>query len=151
MPVFRVKEVITMKWKNYDTKKDNYISWKTDEFILNNYKTFKVYGQQKVEFSKYVKDLSFKSISSIDNKNNDYLSIKNNKPFIESDFSTKVSSIFDVNVNNLRSMYITSKFNNGDMNTENDKIQLAKNMRNSPHVFKNYIKFDEYKQPINFV
>jgi hypothetical protein len=151
LPVFRIKEVITMKWKNYNTKKDNYISWPTNEFVLNNYKTFKVYGQQKVNFSNYVKDLLFKLISSIDNKDNDYLLIKNNKPFIESDFSTKVSSIFDVNVNNLRSMYITSKFNNGEINTENDKIQLAKNMRNSTNIFKNYIKFDENKQPIKFV
>jgi hypothetical protein len=152
LPVFRIKEVISLKWKNYNVVKDNYISFGTDEFILNDYKTVKVYGNQKVKFPKNVKDLMLKLISSIEDKDNDYLLIKNNKqPYNESEFSLKVSNIFGTNVNNLRSMYITAKFNDGLINTETDKIKLATEMRNSPSVFKTYIKFDENKQQIKFI
>jgi hypothetical protein len=151
LPVFRIKEVITMKWKNYNILTDNYISFDTNEFILNDYKTVKMYQQQKVKFPDYVKDLMLKLIRERNNQDTDYLLLKDKKPFNESEFSKKVTDIFDVNVNNLRSMYITGKFNDGLINTENDKIKLAKDMRNSPDVFRYYIKFDENKQPIKFV
>jgi hypothetical protein len=150
LPVWRLKEVYTLKWKNYNPKVDNYISWETKEFILNDYKTMKLYGTQTIKIPLYVDKLLERHIKYT-NSDSDYVFLKKNRPYTQCEFSKKVIDIFGINLNNLRSMYITSKYNDGLLNTEEQKINLSKIMRNSPDVFKYYIKFESENVNIEFI
>ena len=142
IPVCRLKEVYTLKFKNHNKLIDNYIDWTTHELVFNDYKTKKLYGMQKVKISSYMENLFLKLISSYDNTDNDYLFVKKSYlPYNEVDFSKLVVNIFGVSVNKLRSMYITDNFNKGLLNTEQQKIEFSQGLRNSPDVFKYYIKF----------
>ena len=148
---FRLKEVASMHWKNYNPEKDNFIDWASNEFVLNSYKNFKTYGQQRVKFPVFVRRLMMQSIALLDNQDNDLLLLKKNIPFNESKLSKQVSKIFGDSANDLRSMFITYKMNNNEINRQEDKIELSIGMRNSPSIFKNYIKYDKDGMPIKFI
>lgn len=47
----RLMDYATMKLKNYDNSKDNWIDWKGKKFVFNNYKTAGTYGRQEVPIS----------------------------------------------------------------------------------------------------
>ena len=142
MPVSRLKEIYTLKYKNPNIKTDNYINFKTGEIVFNDYKTSKLYGTQTIKMDNYISGLFLKLISSLPNIKNDYLFIRNSGlPYNEVDFSKLVNSIFGVGVNQLRSFYLTDNFNKGLLNTEKQKNDFARGMRNSKDAFKHYIKF----------
>jgi integrase len=47
----RLMDYTTMKLKNYDNSKDNYIDFKAKKFVFNQYKTAGTYGRQEVAIS----------------------------------------------------------------------------------------------------
>lgn len=47
----RLMDYATMKLKDYDNSKDNYIDWKAKKLIFNNYKTAGTYGRQEIAIS----------------------------------------------------------------------------------------------------
>lgn len=99
-----------VKVKNYNTKTDNYY----DKGIVyfNKYKTFKVYGLQKVTIPLVLKTLITKWLKLNDT---DYLiyNIKTNNEFSPSTLNKRLTKIFNglkIGCDTLRSIFITDKF-----------------------------------------
>jgi hypothetical protein len=139
MPVCRVKEIYTLKIRNYNINNDNYIDLIDKCFVFNNFKTSKIYGKQKVLFNDFIYNI----IEQLaDTHDKDFLFINNKKePYSQTDMSTKIKNTIGYSVNDLRSMYFTHHSQLGNLNTEIQKQKFAVLMRNSPSVFKYYIKY----------
>ena len=137
-PVWRLKELQTLKYQNANRQTDNYIDWGKNQIVLNDYKTFKEYGQVRLPLKKEVKQAIIQNHTG----NTDYVLTDNqNRPYTESALSKKIKSVMGYCVDDLRSMYITYNYEEGNLHTEEQKISFCKGMRNSPSVLKYYIKF----------
>ena len=138
-PVWRLKELQTMKFQNPDRQTDNYIDWSKNKIVLNDYKTVREYGQVILPLKPEVKQAI---LATRRNNTSDYLIIDNQgHPYTESALSKKIKSVMGYCVDDLRSMYITYNYEEGNLHTEEQKIAFCKGMRNSPSVLKYYIKF----------
>ena len=140
-------EYTTLKYKNYDTKLDNYYNVLTNEITLNNYKTSK-YKKD------YIIDLSNNKLSSIINKfiilksynniNSDYLFTSiNDNPLDNSQITKRLNNIFDgkkVSVSMIRKIYLTYNYGN-NLDTLKNIINTSKNIGNSVNVItQHYLK-----------
>lgn len=122
IPPRRSKDYVKMKIKNIDDKTDNYIN--KNEFIFNDYKTAKTYGQQKLTIPKELKTILNKWIKFnptdyllFDTSLNSLTNVKLNQ---------RLNKLFGkkAGVNQMRKTYLTEKY--GDL--INTKKALEKDM-----------------------
>ena len=111
IPPRRSKDYVKMKIKNIDDKTDNYIN--KNEFIFNDYKTAKTYGQQKLTIPKELKTILNKWIKFnptdyllFDTSLNSLTNVKLNQ---------RLNKLFGkkAGVNQMRKTYLTEKY--GDL------------------------------------
>lgn len=111
IPPRRSKDYVKMKIKNIDDKTDNYIN--KNEFIFNDYKTAKTYGQQKLTIPKELKTILNKWIKYnptdyllFDTSLNSLTNVKLNQ---------RLNKLFGkkAGVNQMRKTYLTEKY--GDL------------------------------------
>lgn len=75
-PPRRLIDYSNMKFKNFDKKIDNYIEINKKGpsfFVFNNYKTSKVYGEQKIEIKTDLLKILKNFLKLIEDKNSDFL------------------------------------------------------------------------------
>ena len=130
-----------MKVKNANKNLENYIDWNNNTIVLNDYKTDMDYGRVTLPLHKEVKSAILNILQHRD-VDSDYLITKNDgQSYSQPQLSTKIKQIMGYCVDDLRSLYITYNEEQGNLRTEEDKINFCKGMRNSPSVLKYYIKF----------
>jgi len=106
IPPRRSTDYVLMKIKNY-TEKDNYLDLKKGEFVFNQYKTAKTYGQNIVKIPTKLKTLLKKWVAV---NPTDYLLFDSKmSPLTQSRLTIKLNNIFDKNISSslLRHIYIT--------------------------------------------
>ncbi len=145
MPTRRSLDWISMKIKNVDKKRDNYI--KSGHFIFNKFKTAKFV---KDEDKKIKIPLPIKKVIKtwLEQNKNDYLICqKNGKPFTSSSFTKRLNKIYGMNVgvDLLRSTYLTNKFVNIAEKVE-EMNKITKEMGSSTNSALNYYIKDQTKK-----
>ena len=126
---YRVKELLYLKWKNCDTKTDNYIDFAKKVIVLNIYKTDQDYGrrEQKIpaEFLKmlasYVKTL--KGDYLIENENGGQSSYY--------ELNKIIQSVYSVGASLIRNIYVSHLYEIGKLKTNTQMKKIAGEMRNS--------------------
>jgi len=111
VPPRRSKDYVKMKIRNVDTKTDNYID--KNEFIFNDYKTAKTYGQQKLEIPKALKTIINKWAKY---NPTDYLLFDTSlNPLSSVKLNQRLNKLFGkkAGVNQMRKTYLTEKY--GDL------------------------------------
>jgi len=130
-----------MKFKNYDTEKDNYIDVKNSKFIFQNYKTAKTYGKQETEVSKPLKAILNKWFKIIPD-GCDYILFDNKmNPLTSPQITHRLNEIFGkkISTSMLRHIYLTDKFSGVNL----EELQkTATEMGNSPMQALMYVKKD---------
>ncbi len=132
MPPRRAKDYVLMKLEDDEKEEDKkYNYYDGTQFILNQYKTEKQYGQEKVQVPKVVKNDIAMYLDKTESLDKEFL-ITNygGKPFnIINDMTRRLNKIFGkkISVDMLRNMYYSHKY--GDIKT--DIIQDAKDMGTS--------------------
>lgn len=130
-----------MKFKNYDSEKDNYIDVKNSKFIFQNYKTAKTYGKQETEISKPLKAILNKWFKIIPD-GCDYILFDNKfNPLTSPQITHRLNEIFGkkISTSMLRHIYLTNKF--AGVNLE-ELQKTATEMGNSPMQALMYVKKD---------
>jgi integrase len=126
-----------MKWKNYDTEKDNYVDVKNGKFVFQNYKTAKQYERQENEISKPLKVILNKWFKVADS---DYVLFDNKKqPLTSPQMTHRLNEIFGrkISTSMLRHIYATKKFGNVNLK---ELAETATEMGNSPLQLLKYVK-----------
>ena len=138
IPPRRSKDYVEFKIHDIDRTKDNYMT--KDEFVFNNYKTAKTYGQQKVTIPKELKNIITKWIKL---NPTDYLLFDSNKNRLSNvKLNQRLNKLFDykkVGVNQLRHTYLSDKYQSS-IDTNNEMANDLKNMGSSMIQEKVYIK-----------
>ncbi len=122
IPPRRSKDYVNLKIKNIDHN-ENYIDKK--EFVFNNYKTAKTYGEQRVEIPKELKTILNKWIKV---NPTDYLLFDSSfKPLSNVKLNQRLNKLFGkkVGVNQMRKTYLSEKY--GDLIDK--KNELAKDFK----------------------
>jgi len=106
----RRSEWASVKIKNFNPETDNYIDLKRGAFVLNQYKTAKLYGRETIEFGKPFGTLLRKYLALIPDQT--YLFEKHGEPYTTSYITFKLNRIFGKNVSTsmLRHIWISSKY-----------------------------------------
>lgn len=128
-------EYLTMKWKNYDERKDNYV--KEGIITLNDYKTASSYKQYRFAVGKYLEDELEKIRKYRETEENEYLfGLK--QQVVQSGYKTRlVQKVFDevcglrLSVNILRKLYINYMTKNGKLKWTSERKTLATRMGHS--------------------
>jgi hypothetical protein len=126
-----------MKWKNYDVSKDNYVDFKKNKFIFQNYKTAKTYHKVEVELPRKLKKILEKWFKI--NPTEYVIFDRKFQPIMNVKLAERLNNIFGkkISTSMLRHIYITNKF--GDVNLK--EIQdSATAMGNSPLQLLQYVK-----------
>lgn len=126
-----------MKWRNYDSEKDNYVDIKNGKFVFQNYKTAKQYEKQENEISKPLKVILNKWFKVCDC---DYVLFDNKKqPLTSPQMTHRLNEIFGkkISTSMLRHIYATKKF--GGVNLK-ELAETATEMGNSPMQLLKYVK-----------
>lgn len=108
IPPRRSKDYVNFKIKNIDYENDNYMD--KNEFIFNNYKTAKTYGQQKVSIPKELKTILNKWLKV---NPTDYLLFDISlNPLSNVKLNQRLNKLFGkkVSVNQLRHTYLSEKY-----------------------------------------
>lgn len=127
----RLVDYTEMKYKNYDTKNDNYYDQKNDMFIFNKYKTRGTYGVQNVVIPKELKQILTKWLKI--NTQSDYLITDNSRKskITPQTLVNRFYAIFDrkISVSMLRHIYLSNLLKNMP---ELEKLnQISKDMGHS--------------------
>lgn len=127
-----------VKLKDVSPETDNYIDLKKGAFVLNQYKTAKLYGREQVEYGKPFGILLKKILALIPDQT--YLLEHKGKPFNSSSITSRLNSIFGkkVSTSMLRHIYTTDKY--GDMPSLNELQASADAMGHSLTQHLEYIK-----------
>ena len=125
----RRSEWASVKIKDFNPETENYIDMKRGVFVLNEYKTAKLYGREEVAFGKPLGALLKKYIALV--PDNTYLFEKNGDPYTTSYITFKLNRIFGKNVSTsmLRHIYASHKY--GDMPPLEDMKSTARAMGHS--------------------
>ena len=129
-----------MKLKNIDEKKDNFLDIKAGQFVFNNYKTAKVYGQTRVDIPKPLKLILNKWLKLNDT---DYLLFDTgNKPLSSPQIAHRLNEIFGkkISTSMLRHIFLTHKFGNVNLQELDD---TAEAMGTSKMEALQYVKHDK--------
>ena len=127
-----------VKLKDINPETDNYIDLKKGAFILNQYKTAKLYGREEIPYGKPFGILLKKVLSLISDQT--YLLENKGKPFNSSSITSRLNSIFGkkVSTSMLRHIYTTDKY--GDLPALKELEESAKAMGHSLQMHLEYIK-----------
>ena len=103
----RRSEMVLIKVKDVDTEKDNYIDLSTNEFVYNQYKTVKKYGQQRVKFPSTFKTILKKYLSKIAGQT--YLLENKGQPYLATQLTRELNKIFGkkISTSMLRHIYLS--------------------------------------------
>jgi len=103
----RRSEMVLIKVKDVDTEKDNYIDLSTNEFVYNQYKTVKKYGQQRVKFPSAFKAILKKYLSKIAGQT--YLLENKGQPYLATQLTRELNKIFGkkISTSMLRHIYLS--------------------------------------------
>jgi hypothetical protein len=126
-----------MKWKNYDVSKDNYVDFKKNKFIFQNYKTAKTYHKVEIDIPRKLKAILQKWFKI--NPTDYVLFDRKFQSIMNVKITERLNNIFGkrISTSMLRHIYITHKF--GDVNLK--EIQdSATAMGNSPLQLLQYVK-----------
>lgn len=125
----RRSESIFIKLKDIDPDTDNYIDFKKSAFILNQYKTAKLYGREEIHFEKPFATLLKKFVDLVPNQT--YLFENKGKPFTASYVTFRLNNIFGLNVSTsmLRHIWTSDKY--PDLPKLNEMRENAKAMGHS--------------------
>jgi len=106
----RRSEMVLIKLKDVDEKKDNYIDLSTNEFVYNQYKTAKKYGQQRVKFPTKFKTILKKYLSKIAGQT--YLLEHMGTPYEPNRVTRTLNQIFGrkISTSMLRHIYLTDHY-----------------------------------------
>ena len=97
-PVWRLKELQTMKVKNANKNLENYIDWNNNTIVLNDYKTDMDYGRVTLPLHKEVKSAILNILQHRD-VDSDYLITKNDgQSYSQPQLSTKIKQIMGYKV-----------------------------------------------------
>jgi integrase len=134
----RRSEMVLIKVKDVDQKKDNYIDLSTNEFVYNQYKTAKKYGQQRVKFPSAFKAILKKYLSKITGQT--YLLEHMGLPYDTTRITRTLNQIFGrkISTSMLRHIYLTNHYEG--IPALKEMNQLAQDMGQSVGVALQYIK-----------
>lgn len=135
----RRSEWVSMKLKNYDADKDNYIDFKKGEFVFNSYKTKKSLGQERIPYPKkfklflnrYMKKVGDREYLIFNTKGN-ALSNATLTQLLNSIFGKKISTSM------LRHIFLSDKFK--DMPKLEELQKTADNLGHSVGQMLEYVK-----------
>lgn len=139
LPPRRVLDYSSMKIRNYDKQKDNYIQ--AGKFYFNQYKTKDRHGTQIISIPKELNTLINKHKQI--NDEIDYLLLnEDDKPFTSTALSKKISRMFDGNsMDMLRSIFLSNYYK--DLPQLKSMEKLASNMGHSINsALQYYVKND---------
>jgi len=110
----RRSEWVSMKFKNYDPEKDNYIDFENKLFIINKYKTSRFYGQSRIPIPDQLLYYMQKFIEIVKPPTEYLFTSSRGEPFINSRLTDILNSIFGkkVSVTMLRHIYKSHKYPN---------------------------------------
>ena len=132
------KKIETKEEKNYYVSKEN-----TAYLIYNNYKTVDTYGRQIIEISKELKEIIDEYIK--------YMGLLNGSKLLNLNNSGTKKRLIDlfkryakksISVSMLRHIYITEKYNKGELKITNDRYILSQRMAHNMTTQLNYYKED---------
>lgn len=139
LPPRRVLDYSSMKIRNYDKQKDNYIQ--AGKFYFNQYKTKDRHGTQIITIPKELNTLINKHKQISDDV--DYLLLnEDDKPFTSTALSKKISRMFEGNsMDMLRSIFLSNYYK--DLPQLKSMEKLASNMGHSINsALQYYVKND---------
>jgi len=139
LPPRRVLDYSSMKIRNYDKQKDNYIQ--AGKFYFNQYKTKDRHGTQIISIPKELNTLINKHKQI--NDDIEYLLLnEDDKPFTSTALSKKISRMFDGNsMDMLRSIFLSNYYK--DLPQLKSMEKLASNMGHSINsALQYYVKND---------
>lgn len=126
-----------MKWRDYDSEKDNYVDVKRGKFVFQHYKTAKDYGKVETDIAKPLKLILNKWFKLAQCE---YILYDNKmQPLTSPQIAHRLNEIFGkkISTSMLRHIYITHKFGNVDLQAIQD---TATEMGNSPLQLLKYVK-----------
>jgi hypothetical protein len=140
IPPRRSLDFVKAKINSIDKKKDNYISG--NQFVFNQYKTAKFYGEQKLAIPKELKTILNKWIKV--NPTDNLLFDNRLNPLTAITLNQRINKIFEKNVgvNGFRHTYLTTKY--ASVEKQNQAIaEDMTDMGSSITQKKTYIKTDD--------
>lgn len=128
-----------MKYKDYDTEKDNYVDLKKKEFVFNVYKTKKTHGVQKIEIPKTLLAILKKWISILPENQEYILFDGRGNAITPPQITHRLNAIFKkkISTSMLRHIYLTNRFANVNLKELNE---TAEAMGHSPTMALQYVK-----------
>ena len=113
----RAMDYVHMLYQNYDTDKDNYVDFKNDKLVFNQYKTAQkmgkeLKGRQELELPSSLKKILKKWVDVIPREVDHLFFNSNLEPLSNVSLNQRLNTIFGgkKSVNALRHFYLTSKY-----------------------------------------
>jgi hypothetical protein len=113
----RAMDYVHMLYQNYDTDKDNYVDFKNDKLVFNQYKTAQkmgkeLKGRQELELPSSLKKILKKWVEVIPREVDHLFFNSNLEPLSNVSLNQRLNTIFGgkKSVNALRHFYLTSKY-----------------------------------------
>lgn len=144
LPPRRNKDYLLMKvskdGKNMTDTKYNYLDMKKKQFIFNNFKTKKAFGQQIIDIPDVCYNL-LKKYLKYKKGDSDFLLVKFNGDELKSDnaITRRLNNIFDKNVSSsmLRHIYLSDKYNGVKEEMKKDSQLMAHSTNQQADYIKN--------------
>lgn len=132
----RRSEWSMIKLKGVNPETDNYIDFKKNAFILNQYKTAKLYGRDEISFDKTFGNLLKKFVALVPNQT--YLLENKGKPFTASYVTFRLNKIFGKSVSTSMLRHIWTSHKYPDMPQMNEMRDNARAMGHSLETHMHY-------------
>lgn len=134
----RRSEMVLIKIKDIDESKDNYIDMAKSEFVYNQYKTVKKYGQQRVGFPPAFKAILKKYLAKV--KGQTYLLEHNGQPYLATELTREMHKIFGkkISTSMLRHIYLSDIYK--DVPALAEMQERAREMAHSVSEALQYVK-----------
>ena len=134
----RRSEMVHIKVKDIDEENDNYIDMSANEFVYNQYKTVKKYGQQRVKFPATFKAILKKYLSKLSDQT--YLVEHMGKPYGVNQVTRTLYQMFGkkVSTSMLRHIFLSSVYEN--VPALKEMTERAKDMGQSVSMALQYVK-----------
>jgi hypothetical protein len=116
----RALDYVELLYQNYNTDTDNYIDFKKNRFVFNNYKTAKYKGTQYLDIPPALMKILKKWIALIPKEVDNLFFNSNLEPLSNVTLNQRLNAIFGgaKSVNALRHFYLTSKYSDLMRETE---------------------------------
>lgn len=140
----RALDYVSMLYQNYDPETDNYIDFKKNKMVFNQYKTAKFKGTQELDIPPALKKILQKWVSIIPKEIDNLLFNTNLEPLSNVTLNQRLNTIFGGKkaVNALRHFYLTSKYK--DLMEANQKMSHEmEQMGSSIDQAKIYVKVND--------